>query len=91
MTGLISLKSKGLSVLPCPPDLPNPGIKPGSPALQVDSLPTELPGKPSEGTQEMERNQLKEETYRSFFCSVDQASLVAQLVENLPAMQETQL
>ena len=26
-------------------DLPNPGIKPGSPALQVDSLPTELRGK----------------------------------------------
>ena len=26
-------------------DLPNPGIKPGSPALQADSLPTEPPGK----------------------------------------------
>ena len=26
-------------------DLPKPGIKPGSPALQADSLPTELPGK----------------------------------------------
>ena len=25
-------------------DLPNPGIEPGSPALQVDSLPVELPG-----------------------------------------------
>ena len=36
------------SGLPCPPpgDLPNPGIEPGSPALQVDSLPAELPGKP---------------------------------------------
>ena len=33
---------------PCPPpgDLPNPGIIPGSPALQVDSLPAELPRKP---------------------------------------------
>ena len=30
-----------------PGDLPDPGIKPGSPALQADSLPTELPGKPS--------------------------------------------
>ena len=29
-----------------PGDLPNPGIKLGSPALQVDSLPTELSGKP---------------------------------------------
>ena len=27
-------------------DLPDPGIAPGSPALQVDSLPTELSGKP---------------------------------------------
>ena len=27
-------------------DLPDPGIKPGSPALQADSLPAELPGKP---------------------------------------------
>ena len=27
-------------------DLPDPGIKPGSPALQADSLPLELPGKP---------------------------------------------
>ena len=28
-----------------PADLPDPGIKPGSPALQADSLPTELSGK----------------------------------------------
>ena len=27
-------------------DLPNPGIEPRSPALQADSLPIELPGKP---------------------------------------------
>ena len=25
---------------------PTPGIKPGSPALQVDSIPAELPGEP---------------------------------------------
>ena len=29
-----------------PGDLPNPGIKPRSPALQADSLPSEPPGKP---------------------------------------------
>ena len=29
-----------------PEDLPDPGIKQGSPALQEDSLPSELPGKP---------------------------------------------
>ena len=27
-------------------DLPDPGIEPESPALQADSLPTELSGKP---------------------------------------------
>ena len=31
--------------IPSPVDLLNPEIKPGSPALQVDSLPDELPGK----------------------------------------------
>ena len=31
---------------PSPGDLPDPGIKPRSPALQVDSLLTELRGKP---------------------------------------------
>ena len=30
---------------PSPKDLPNPGIKPRSPALQIDSLPSESPGK----------------------------------------------
>ena len=33
--------------MPFPRELPNPGIKPGSPALQADSLPAELPGKPT--------------------------------------------
>ena len=47
---------------PSPGDLPDPGIKPVSPTLQADSVPSETLGKPS--------------------------SLVAQLVKNLPAMQE---
>ena len=35
--------------LPCPPpgDLPDPGIEPGSPALQEDSFPAEPEGKPA--------------------------------------------
>ena len=33
---------------PSPGDLPNPGIEPGSPALQTDALPSEPPGKPLE-------------------------------------------
>ena len=32
--------------LPSPLDLPDPGIKPGSPALQADTLPSEPPWKP---------------------------------------------
>ena len=35
--------------LPCPPpgDLPNPWMEPRSPALQTDSSPAELTGKPA--------------------------------------------
>ena len=42
------LPARLLSGLPCPPpgDLPNPGIEPRSPALQVDSLLSESPRKP---------------------------------------------
>ena len=42
------LQARILSGLPCLPPgyLLNPGIKPRSPALQADSLPSELPGKP---------------------------------------------
>ena len=31
---------------PSPGDLPNPGMEPRSPTLQVDSLPSKPPGKP---------------------------------------------
>ena len=31
---------------PSPGDLPDPEVEPGSPVLQADSLPSELPGKP---------------------------------------------
>jgi len=36
------------SGLPCPPpgDLPNPGIEPGSPVSQAESLQSEPPEKP---------------------------------------------
>ena len=33
---------------PSPGDLPHPGIKPRSPTLQADSLPSGLPGKPQQ-------------------------------------------
>ena len=35
--------SSGLP-FPSPGDLPNPGVEPGSPALQADALPSEPPG-----------------------------------------------
>ena len=37
---------------PSPGNVPNPGIKLRSPALQADSLPSEPPGKPYQGTEE---------------------------------------
>ena len=46
------LQARILEWLPCPPPggLPDPGeIEPGFPALQVDSLPSEPPGKPTHG------------------------------------------
>ena len=37
---------------PSPGDLPNPGIEPGPPTLQADTLPSEPPGKPLNTHQE---------------------------------------
>ena len=39
---------------PSPGDLPNPGIKPRSPALQADALTSEPPGKPNKDYREPE-------------------------------------
>ena len=43
------LQARILEWEPCssPGDLPNPGIRPGSPALQANSLLSESPGKPN--------------------------------------------
>ena len=45
---------------PSPGDLPDPGIKPGSPALQADSLPSEPPGKPYFKGAERDKRQEKQ-------------------------------
>ena len=37
----------GVGSLHSPGAISNPGIEPGFPALKVDSLPAELPGKPN--------------------------------------------
>ena len=39
-----------VGLFPSPGNLPNPGIEPGSPALQADSLPSESPGMPHNST-----------------------------------------
>ena len=44
--GILQARILELVVMPFPGDVPNPGIEPRSPALQVDSLPSEPPGKP---------------------------------------------
>ena len=58
---------------PSPGDLPNPGIEPGSPALQVISLPSEPPGKPRHYTrvwcnfpQELRNFALEPQVLRNF-------------------------
>ena len=45
--GILQARILEWVAIPSPGDLPNPGIKPRSPALQVDSLPAEPPGKPN--------------------------------------------
>ena len=43
--GILQARILEWVAVPASRDLPNPGIEPMSPALQVDSLPSELPGK----------------------------------------------
>ena len=59
-----------------PGDLPNSGIKPRSPALQADSLPSEPPGKPSRRDQSS-----KEMHSKSFSTHTSNGSAVCQLSE----------
>ena len=44
--GILQTRILEWVAFPFPEDLPNPGIEPGSPTLQADSLPTEPAGKP---------------------------------------------
>ena len=93
--------------------LPNPGIEPKSPALLVDSFPTEPQGKPKNTgvsnlsllqqillTQELnwalitnwairEATTCMYKPINVYICVYIEASLITQLVKNLPAMQET--
>ena len=43
--GILQARILEWVAIPSPGDLPNPGMEPGSPTLQTDSLLSELPGK----------------------------------------------
>ena len=47
VSGTLQARIQEWVAFPSPGDLPNPGIKPRSSALQVGSSPTDPPGKPS--------------------------------------------
>ena len=47
-TGILQARILEWVALPSSRDLPNPGIEPRSPSLQVDSLPAEPRGKPQD-------------------------------------------
>ena len=49
--GILQARILECFAMPPPGDLPNPGIKSRSPALQADSLPSEPPGKQSHQSQ----------------------------------------
>ena len=65
--GILQGRSWSGYPFPSPGDRPNTGIEPGSPALQADSLPSELPGKPlsSEGQIQIAANQGSRGTVRT--------------------------
>ena len=82
------------SGLPCPPpgDLPNPGIEPRSPTLQVDSLPLALPEKSHDLSEicpnPLFKRQRKKKIRTDHDCKYCKIS-VAQTIKKPPAMQET--
>jgi len=51
---------------PSPGDLPDPGIEPRSPALQAESLPTEVRGKPNKNF----RGEIKSKSYHVSFTKI---------------------
>ena len=65
---------------PSPGDLPNPGIEPRSPALQADSLPTELQGKPISSVQSLSHVRL----FATPWIATRQASLSNANCQSLP-------
>ena len=75
--------------LPSPGDLLESGIKPPSPALQVDSFTAEPPEKPTHTPGKSSPNTHTHEILLSY--NKNEGFPVAQTVKNLPAMQGTQV
>ena len=79
---------------PSPGDLPNPGIKPRSPTLQVDSLPAELPGKPWQvrrgggGGDALNKNTVAEMNTYNWFFPINAQLCHSGLVSLAPALKE---
>ena len=79
---------------PSPGDLPNPGIKPRSPTLQVDSLPAELPGKPWQvrqgggGGEALNKNTVAEMNIYNWFFPINAQLCHSGLVSLAPALKE---
>ena len=71
--------------MPSPANLPNPGIELGSPAVQADSLLTELSGKPITA----KGGVLNKHAGKQHIKGYDGASLVAQWWRVCLPMQET--
>ena len=46
--------------------LPDPGMEAGSPALQADSLPAELPGKPTSVLRRSQRSRASQQVHLAF-------------------------
>ena len=65
--GILHARELEWVTCPTPGDLPNPGIKPRSPAVQADSLPAEPPGKPSGVTQNFILEVSRPELYHCSF------------------------
>ena len=65
------------------PDLPNPGIKPGSPTLQADSLPAEPLGKPNLNGKEIQKRRDRGILRTDLLCcTVETNNTVRQLYSN---------
>ena len=66
-----------------PGDLPNPGIKPGCPALQADALPSEPPRKPNKEKPDKENQMKKNQTQKAMYYIISFQLSICPLWTNL--------